>query len=167
MSRGVPITAWCAAPSANGAGGVSIPNQQVNRRPLTLALSPQGRGEGTRSTTTVARAAVVAEVAVAIANRDGSATATGRGIGLEAGELLIAVRGRFHRGPSDIQSHGCEHHLRRGQSLGDGHWRLGSLCGHGLAIGCRLGTVVVCLAVPVGGVTIRPMTIAAAVGAGG
>ena len=73
---------------------------QKLRRPLTLALSPQDRGEGTRgcfahSTATVTRAAVVAQVAVAVSHGDGSAGGTGGGVGLEAGELLVAVRGGF------------------------------------------------------------------------
>ena len=41
------------------------------------------------------RAAVVAEVAISIADGDGSAVAAAWGVGLELGELLIAVHGDF------------------------------------------------------------------------
>ena len=99
MSRGVPITALSAAPSANGAGGISIPFGMGTEAPSPWP-SPRRPGRGDKrllrsSTATVTRAAVVAEVAIAVSHGDGTAAGAGGGVGLEAGELLVAVRGCF------------------------------------------------------------------------
>ena len=107
----------------------------------------------------MARAAVVAEVAVAVANRDGSAVAATRGIGLELGELLVAVRRGSHGGAAVLQSPAgrLHHDLRSRDSRCERRWQF-AVARVSLAVAVR--RTVARRTIPVG-MTLRCVAVAA------